>query len=383
MIQDVDESLRNLIRRDALAGTDVEVLLDAPTREWSARRNSPTLDMYLYDIREDLRRRENGLIDVLDEAGHVKERRRPPRYYKLSYLVTAWTQRPEDEHRLLSAVLLCLLRHDHLPLDVLAGRLAGSTLPIAVTVALPPPEDRALSDVWSALWGRAQTFTGPRCHIAVRGRPGGPGGQARTRGCAPERSHKRPRRTGMAAPQAVRPKVALRKAVAARSVTSRAHLRVAKRDRRQWSAGQATKGAAFFGSATPPMRPVTGTMLLTAAGIDERTGRGHGLVDVLRPGPSRTGQSQVEAAVAAPSQSRPQARRPVPRRLHRRPGNRPSPEPTRGSPTTAAARPEYRRRPRPPSPEKPKHFARPEPGSGWTTWPTLFGWSGSMLTCCL
>ena len=77
MIHDVDESLRALIRRDALAGTDVEVLLDAPTREWSARRNSPTLDMYLYDIREDLRRRENGLIDVLDDDGHVKERRRP------------------------------------------------------------------------------------------------------------------------------------------------------------------------------------------------------------------------------------------------------------------------------------------------------------------
>ena len=110
MIHDVDESLRALIRRDALAGTDVEVVLDAPTREWSARRNSPTLDLYLYDIREDLRRRENGLIDVHDEAGRVTARRRPPRYYKLSYLVTAWTQRPEDEHRLLSAVLACFLR---------------------------------------------------------------------------------------------------------------------------------------------------------------------------------------------------------------------------------------------------------------------------------
>ena len=196
MIQDVDESLRNLIRRDALTGTDVEVLLDAPTREWSARRNSPTLDMYLYDIREDLRRRENGLIDVLDEAGHVKERRRPPRYYKLSYLVTAWTQRPEDEHRLLSAVLLCLLRHDHLPLDVLAGRLAGSTLPIAVTVALPPPGRPGVVGRVVRARGGAKTFTGPRCHIAVRGRPGGPGGQARTRGCAPERSHKRPRGRG-------------------------------------------------------------------------------------------------------------------------------------------------------------------------------------------
>ncbi len=132
---------------------DIEVLLDAPTREWSARRNSPTLDLYLYDIREDLRRRENGTLDVHDENGHVTERRRPPRFYKLSYLITAWTQRPEDEHLLLSSVLLCLLRHDHLPFDVLAGSLAGLTLPIPVTVALPPPEDRALSDVWSALGG--------------------------------------------------------------------------------------------------------------------------------------------------------------------------------------------------------------------------------------
>jgi len=153
VIHDVDESLRALIRRDALAGTEVEVLLDAPTREWAARRNSPTLDMYLYDIREDLRRRENGMIDVYDDEGRITARRRPPRYYKLSYLVTAWTQRPEDEHRLLSAVMACFLRQDSLPAEVLAGRLAGTRLPIAVTIALPPPEDRALSDVWSALGG--------------------------------------------------------------------------------------------------------------------------------------------------------------------------------------------------------------------------------------
>jgi hypothetical protein len=153
MIQDVDESLRGLIRREALEGTEVEVVLDAPTREWSSRRNAPTLDLYLYDIREDLRRRENGLIDVVDEDGRVTSRIRPPRWYKLSYLVTAWTQRPEDEHRLLAAVLACFLSHDYLPSDALVGQLAGITLPVPVTVALPPPEDRALSDVWSALGG--------------------------------------------------------------------------------------------------------------------------------------------------------------------------------------------------------------------------------------
>jgi hypothetical protein len=153
VIHDVDESLRTLIRRDALAGTDVEVVLDAPTREWSSRRNSATLDLYLYDIRENLRWREQGVIDVRNQDGQITARRRPARFYKLSYLVTAWTQRPEDEHRLLDAVLGCLLRHDRLPEDALAGELAGSKVPIPVTVALPPPEDRALSDVWSALGG--------------------------------------------------------------------------------------------------------------------------------------------------------------------------------------------------------------------------------------
>ncbi len=153
MIDDVDEAVRTLIRQEALNGTQVEVVFDAPTKEWSSRRNSPTLDVYLYDIREDLRRREVGVIDVHNGEGRITGRRRPPRYFKLSYLVTAWTQRPEDEHRLLSAVLACFVRHDKLPTEVMQGSLADQALPVKVTVGLPPPEDRALSDVWSAMGG--------------------------------------------------------------------------------------------------------------------------------------------------------------------------------------------------------------------------------------
>jgi hypothetical protein len=152
MIQDVDEALRSLVRREALPGTDVDVAFDAPTREWSSRRNAPTLDLYLYDIREDLQRREVIWQAIRDTEGYVRDRRPPPRHYKLSYLVTAWTQRPEDEHRLLSAVLSCFVRHERLPDDVLGGALVGD-LPIFATIALPPPQDRPLSDVWSALGG--------------------------------------------------------------------------------------------------------------------------------------------------------------------------------------------------------------------------------------
>ena len=153
MIHEVDSALRTLIEREAAGMRDVEIVFDAPTREWAGRRNSPTIDVYLYDIREDLRRRERGMHNVYDESNLVVSRRLPPRHFKLSYLVTAWTQRPEDEHRLLSSLLLCFLKYDALPADVLTGPLTELGLPIPITIALPPPEDRAFADVWSALGG--------------------------------------------------------------------------------------------------------------------------------------------------------------------------------------------------------------------------------------
>ncbi len=153
MIQDVDESLRALVKKEALNGSKAEVAFDAPTRDWSARRNTPTVDLYLYDIREDLERREMAWEEVRDEKGIITGRRPRPRRFKLSYLVTAWTQRPEDEHRLLSSLLACFVRHEVMPAELVTGSLTNPQEPIYLTIALPPPQDRSISDVWSALGG--------------------------------------------------------------------------------------------------------------------------------------------------------------------------------------------------------------------------------------
>lgn len=153
MIHEVDSALRALIQRETTDSSDVEVVFDAPTREWAGRRNAPTIDVYLYDIREDLRRRERGLLNEYNDDAQIVARHLPPRHFKLSYLVTAWTQRPEDEHRLLSSLLSCFLRFDALPSELLEGPLAELRLPVPLTIALPPPEDRAFADVWSALGG--------------------------------------------------------------------------------------------------------------------------------------------------------------------------------------------------------------------------------------
>jgi hypothetical protein len=153
MIHEVDDVLRALIRAEVLEGRQIAVVFDAPTREWAAKVNAPMVNLYLYDIREDMRRRERGLHNEYDERGAIVARRRPPRFFKLSYLITAWTKRPEDEHRLLSSLLACLLRYEALPPERLAGSLAEVGAAVPMSIALPPPEDRSFADVWSALGG--------------------------------------------------------------------------------------------------------------------------------------------------------------------------------------------------------------------------------------
>jgi hypothetical protein len=153
MIGEIDDAIRALVKASDGIAADIDVALDAPTKDWAARRNAPTVDLFLYDIREDTKRRENGFSERRDDRGLVTQRTPAPRYFKLSYLVTAWTQRPEDEHRLLDALLRCFLRYDAIPDTFVIETLAETGLPCSLNVAQPPPEDRAFADVWSSLGG--------------------------------------------------------------------------------------------------------------------------------------------------------------------------------------------------------------------------------------
>jgi len=59
MIDELDEVLRKfLIREIPIKNTDVDIKFDMPKREWSARLNRPTLNLFLYDIRENTKLRQ-------------------------------------------------------------------------------------------------------------------------------------------------------------------------------------------------------------------------------------------------------------------------------------------------------------------------------------
>ncbi|MFD3308224.1 DUF4255 domain-containing protein [Streptomyces sp. NPDC058656] len=153
MIHEVDEVLKRLLGGGALAGSGIEISFDAPTRDWAARRNAPAVNAYLYDIREDVSRRQRGQVSVRDERDVIVRRRQPPRWFRLSYLVTAWTKQPQDEHRLLSAVLTTMLPHELLAADELPGALGALGLSVPLTVAGLHTESRSLAEIWSALGG--------------------------------------------------------------------------------------------------------------------------------------------------------------------------------------------------------------------------------------
>jgi hypothetical protein len=152
MIEDLDEALRRLLVRDLpVKNGEVDIQFDQPKREWSARLSRPTLDLFLYDVRENnkLRQAQPAWEVEYNDDGTATRRRRPVRM-DLHYMITAWAPDPEDEHRLLSRTLLALFRYPHIPAELLPEGLQGQEVPIATMVA--QEEDLTNpADVWSAM----------------------------------------------------------------------------------------------------------------------------------------------------------------------------------------------------------------------------------------
>jgi len=170
MIHEVDEAIRRLLAESGVPSGGGELAFEAPTSEWTARRNTPTVNVFLYDIREDMTRRRTGQAEEYDEAGMVVGWRDPPRWYDLSYLVTAWTNRVADEHRMLAEALASLAPVERLVPRWLTGTLAEQGLSINLETAGPMSDGRAAADIWTALGGELKPAIDLRVTAPLAGR---------------------------------------------------------------------------------------------------------------------------------------------------------------------------------------------------------------------
>ena len=150
MIADLDETIKQLlIKEGGLDLKEVDIVFDMPDREWSATISKPTINFYLYDIRENLELRDYDW-NIAHSNGQATKTKLPIRI-DLAYLVTVWTNEIADQHRLLGHILATLLRYHELPEEMLQGSLAGVDFPIKARAAQSEGLLRNTSDFWSAL----------------------------------------------------------------------------------------------------------------------------------------------------------------------------------------------------------------------------------------
>lgn len=151
MINDLDDVLRKLLIRELpIENGEVDIAFEQPDREWSDRLSRPTLNLFLHDVRENLKLRRSQEWIVEQNPDGTATKRRTPVRLNLHYMLTAWANDPEDEHRLLTRTLMALFRHPHIPQDLLPESLQDQPKPIPLKAAQESALDSS-EGVWSAL----------------------------------------------------------------------------------------------------------------------------------------------------------------------------------------------------------------------------------------
>jgi hypothetical protein len=155
LFADLDETLRQLlIRQVPLDPAEVEISFDAPDRQWSGRLTRPTVNCFLYDVKENLKLRNDPWEVRRDGTNHTGIRQRIPHRIDVTYQVTAWATAAEDEHRLLWRLLVVLTKFGTLPTDVLQGALQEQPLAIPTSVAQVEQMPANYADLWQSLDNR-------------------------------------------------------------------------------------------------------------------------------------------------------------------------------------------------------------------------------------
>lgn len=155
MIRDLSETLRKILDDKALAQTCPEleaaqIVFDRPAESFNPAQT--TINLFLYDIRENMELRTNEPITRFVDQRVIIQR--PPLRIACSYLLTAWpvggTEPVLQEHQLLSQALQVLSSYPQIPNKFLQGQLKDQspTLPMMVarSEGLKDP-----TEFWTAL----------------------------------------------------------------------------------------------------------------------------------------------------------------------------------------------------------------------------------------
>jgi hypothetical protein len=151
MIADLDETIKQLLVAELpIKNGEIDVKFDQPTREWSAKLAKPTINLFLYDVRENNVLRQHQWQRMDNGRTPIASMKRTPMRVDCYYMLTTWASEPDDEHRLLTRALMALFRYPTLPDERLVGTLQNPPFDIQASLAR---HDKLTNpaEVWSSL----------------------------------------------------------------------------------------------------------------------------------------------------------------------------------------------------------------------------------------
>jgi hypothetical protein len=152
MIQDLDDTIKELlVQKTPIDITAVDITFDMPSKEWAAGVSKPTIDVFLYDVRENHELRSNEYM--LTRSGASGTEIPPPVRIDLTYLISVWTTDVSDEHRLLGNLLTALLRYPVLPQETLKGSMLNQPFPLRAWISQPDKTPNVW-DFWGGIDGK-------------------------------------------------------------------------------------------------------------------------------------------------------------------------------------------------------------------------------------
>lgn len=169
-IRHIDSALHDLLQK--LPGPSANNLLPQakltygmPNKSWTFLSSGLSLSTYLYKIALNTSLRSNERPIVRSNDGQLIQSQ-PSVYLDCWYLITAWNgqQRAQlsdpieqQEHQLLSEVLLLLLKNPVFPKDKLPASLPGVQEEVPLTL-IPPEEGGLSADFWSGFENGPRPF---------------------------------------------------------------------------------------------------------------------------------------------------------------------------------------------------------------------------------
>jgi len=150
MIPDLDKTIEKILYDNGgFSRNDIDVSFDTPDREWSSRLSRPSISCWAFDLRENMKLRS--LERQVSRNGTNTTTLYPSYRMDVTYLITAWARKMEDEHRLLWRALAALKRSPVLKPRDCEGELRYQQHDVLVLTATPSDHPTNMVDLWGVV----------------------------------------------------------------------------------------------------------------------------------------------------------------------------------------------------------------------------------------